>query len=62
MRHANVPAGAVNTLAQAVDDPEVAARGMLSYLPHPTAKEVPNIALPFKLRTPPLCRQSQRQH
>jgi len=51
---AKVPCGPINDIAQALADPQVAARGMLIDLPHPLAGHVPLVANPIHLsRTPP---------
>ncbi|MCB1476670.1 MAG: CoA transferase [Rhodobiaceae bacterium] len=44
---ANIPAGAVNELPDALDGDIIASRGMISHIPHPQAGTVPNIALPL---------------
>ena len=54
MRSAGVPAGAVNSLAEACGSDEMAARGMVTAIPHPTAGSVPNIRLPFRMAGTPL--------
>ncbi len=54
LREAGVPAGAVNKVSEAFDGPEIAARGMLTQVPHPTIGTVPNVALSFKLADTPL--------
>ena len=54
MRSAGVPAGAVNSLAEAFGSDEMAARGMVTAIPHPTAGSVPNIRLPFRMAGTPL--------
>jgi len=51
---AKVPCGPINNIAQALADPQVAARGMRINLPHPLAGHVPLVANPIHLsRTPP---------
>ncbi len=51
---AGVPCGPINTIAQALADPQVAARGLRVDLPHPLAGHVPLIANPIKMSaTPP---------
>ncbi|HJW53054.1 MAG TPA: CaiB/BaiF CoA-transferase family protein [Burkholderiaceae bacterium] len=51
---AKVPCGPINDIAQALADPQVAARGMRIDLPHPLAGHVPLVANPIHLsRTPP---------
>lgn len=53
-RAAGVPIGNVRTVAEAFTSPEIADRGLLSTLPHPTAGTLPNIAPPFRLAGTPL--------
>ena len=51
---AKVPCGPINDIAQALADPQVAARGMRIDLPHPLAGHVPLVANPIHLsRTQP---------
>lgn len=54
MRAAGVPAGAVNSIAEAFGSPEMAARGIVTTIPHAATGTVPNIRLPFKLHGTPL--------
>jgi formyl-CoA transferase len=54
MRAAGVPAGAVNSLAEAFGSEEMAARGIVSEIPHPAVGSVPNVRLPFRLAGTPL--------
>ena len=54
MRAAGVPAGAINSIAEAFGSPEMAARGLVHAIPHPKAGTVPNIRLPFQLHGTPL--------
>jgi formyl-CoA transferase len=54
MRDAGVPAGAINTVPEAFNSPEMRARDIVSGIPHPVAGMVPNIRLPFKLHGTPL--------
>ncbi|MGE0415223.1 MAG: CaiB/BaiF CoA transferase family protein [Acetobacteraceae bacterium] len=54
MRAASVPAGAINGIAEAFDGPDIAARGLVSTIPHPVAGTVPNVALPIRLQGTPL--------
>ena len=49
-----IPAGAVRTLAEALESPEVAERRLVSHIPHPTAGQVPNLRLPIELGATPL--------
>jgi formyl-CoA transferase len=52
---AGVPCGPINSIAQALADPQVAARGLRVDLPHPLAGVVPLVANPIKLSaTPPV--------
>jgi crotonobetainyl-CoA:carnitine CoA-transferase CaiB-like acyl-CoA transferase len=51
---AGVPCGPINDIAQALADPQVAARGLRIDLPHPLADVVPLVANPIKFSaTPP---------
>jgi crotonobetainyl-CoA:carnitine CoA-transferase CaiB-like acyl-CoA transferase len=53
LKQADVPAGAVRTVAEALCSPETKARGLVTQLPHPTAGMVPNVAFPMRfLGTP----------
>lgn len=54
MREAGVPAGAINSIAEAFGSEEMRARGIVHAIPHPVAGTVPNIRLPFKLHGTPL--------
>lgn len=54
MREAGVPAGAINSIAEAFGSEEVAARDLVHAIPHPAAGRVPNIRLPFRLHGTPL--------
>ena len=47
MERADVPAGAVNNLAQAFDDPQVRHRGMAVSVPHPYSESLRLIANPI---------------
>jgi crotonobetainyl-CoA:carnitine CoA-transferase CaiB-like acyl-CoA transferase len=52
---AGVPCGPINNIAQALADPQVAARALRIDLPHPLAGVVPLVANPIKLSaTPPV--------
>jgi formyl-CoA transferase len=51
---AGVPCGPINNIAQAMADPQVAARALRIELPHPLAGSVPLVANPIKFSaTPP---------
>ena len=54
MRKAGVPAGAINTVAEAFDGEDIAARGLVTHIPHPAAGTVPNVALSFRMFGTPL--------
>jgi crotonobetainyl-CoA:carnitine CoA-transferase CaiB-like acyl-CoA transferase len=54
MREAGVPAGAINSIAEAFGSDDMRERGLLHAIPHPTAGQVPNIRLPFRLHGTPL--------
>ena len=49
-----MPAGAINSIAEAFGSEEMRARGMVHAIPHPAVGSVPNIALPFRLHGTPL--------
>ena len=52
---AGVPCGPINNIAQALADPQVAARALRIDLPHPLSGVVPLVANPIKLSaTPPV--------
>jgi crotonobetainyl-CoA:carnitine CoA-transferase CaiB-like acyl-CoA transferase len=54
MREAGVPAGAINSIAEAFGSPEMKARDLVHTISHPIAGPVPNIRLPFRLHGTPL--------
>jgi formyl-CoA transferase len=54
MREAAVPAGAINSIAEAFGSAEMRARGIVHAIPHPVAGPVPNIRLPFRMHGTPL--------
>jgi crotonobetainyl-CoA:carnitine CoA-transferase CaiB-like acyl-CoA transferase len=54
MRAAGVPAGAINSIMEAFGSPEMAARELVTTIPHPTAGPIPNIRLPFRMHGTPL--------
>ncbi len=49
-----VPAGPINTVAQAFADPQVQALGIVQSLPHPTAGDVPFVRSPIELSETPV--------
>lgn len=54
MHAAGVAAGAIRTVGEAMDAPEIKALGLVSEIPHPTLGTVPNVALPIDLKGTPL--------
>ena len=51
---AGVPCGPINSIAQALADPQIVARGLRVDLPHPLAGRVPLVGNPIKMSaTPP---------
>jgi len=62
---AGVPCGPINSIAQALADPQALARGIRIDLPHPTAGTVPLVGMPIRMsasrpsyeRPPPLLGQ-----
>ena len=54
MREAGVPAGAINSIAEAFASDEMADRDLVHAIPHPVVGSVPNIRLPFRLHGTPL--------
>jgi formyl-CoA transferase len=50
---AGVPAGPIRSIAQALADPQVAARGLRLDLPHPLAGSVPMLGLPIRMSESP---------
>lgn len=51
---AGVPCGAINSVADVFNDPQVKARGMLKYVPHPSGVEVPQVSSPMRFTETPL--------
>jgi crotonobetainyl-CoA:carnitine CoA-transferase CaiB-like acyl-CoA transferase len=49
-----VPCGAINTVPEVFEDPQVKARGMLKYAPHPSGVPVPQVASPIRFSETPL--------
>ena len=48
-----VPCGRINSVAQALDDPHTAARGMVETVEHPTAGALRMLGIPFTLSGTP---------
>ena len=55
---AGVPCGPINTVADVFKEPQVKAREMLRYVPHPSGVDVPQVASPMRFAESPL--QTQR--
>ncbi len=51
---AGVPAGSVNTIEEAFDEPQLLHRGARIDLPHPTAGSAPGVANPLRLSESPV--------
>ncbi len=45
---AGVPCGAINSVADVFEDPQVKARGMLRHVPHPSGVDAPQVASPMR--------------
>ena len=45
---AGVPCGAINSVADVFEDPQVQARGMLQHVPHPSGVDVPQVGSPMR--------------
>lgn len=55
---AGVPCGAINSVADVFEDPQVKARGMLKYVPHPSGVDVPQVSSPMRFTDTPLQTQA----
>lgn len=53
LEEAGIPAGPINTVAEAIADPQVAARGLRIDLPHPRAGQVPLMGSPLRMSDSP---------
>jgi len=53
LRAASVPCGAVRSVAQALTDPQIAARAMIETLEHPTIGALKVLGIPIKLSATP---------
>jgi len=51
---AGVPCGAINTVPEVFEDPQVKARGMLKHVPHPSGAMVPQVSTPMRFSETPL--------
>ena len=54
LEQAGVPAGAINTIAEVFDDPQVRHRGMVAQVPHPSGVTVPQLASPMRFEQAPV--------
>ncbi|MFC3216839.1 MULTISPECIES: CaiB/BaiF CoA-transferase family protein [Comamonas] len=54
---AGVPCGAINSVPDVFEDPQVKARGMLHYVPHPSGVQVPQVVSPMRFSETPLQEQ-----
>lgn len=52
-----VPCGAINSVPDVFEDPQVKARGMLQYVPHPSGVQVPQVVSPMRFSETPLQQQ-----
>jgi crotonobetainyl-CoA:carnitine CoA-transferase CaiB-like acyl-CoA transferase len=55
---AGVPCGPINTVADVFKEPQVKAREMLRYVPHPSGVDVPQVVSPMRFAESPLQTQS----
>jgi crotonobetainyl-CoA:carnitine CoA-transferase CaiB-like acyl-CoA transferase len=53
LKAVGVPCGRINTVAQALDDPQTAARRMVETVDHPTIGELKMLGIPFKFSGTP---------
>ncbi|MCB2044437.1 MAG: CoA transferase, partial [Rhodoferax sp.] len=53
-----VPCGAINSVAEVFEDPQVQARGMLQRVPHPSGVQVPQLSSPMRFADAPLQTQA----
>lgn len=51
---AGVPCGAINSVPEVFEDPQVKARGLLRHAPHPSGVQVPQVAPPMRFAEAPL--------
>ena len=54
MRAAQIPCGPVRSVGEAVRSPETRDRNLVSWIAHPTAGQVPNIASPWRFSATPV--------
>jgi crotonobetainyl-CoA:carnitine CoA-transferase CaiB-like acyl-CoA transferase len=55
---AGVPCGAINSVADVFEDPQVKSREMLRYVPHPSGVDAPQVASPMRFAESPLQTQT----
>ena len=55
---AGVPCGAINSVADVFEDPQVKARGMLKYVPHPSGVDLAQLSSPMRFTETPLQTQA----
>ena len=53
-----VPCGAINSVADVFEDPQVKARGMLTHVAHPSGVQIPQLSSPMRFSDAPLQTQS----
>lgn len=51
---AGVPCGPINSVPEVFEDPQVKARGMLMQMPHPSGRDVPQVANPIRFSDAPI--------
>jgi crotonobetainyl-CoA:carnitine CoA-transferase CaiB-like acyl-CoA transferase len=54
MHAEGVPVGAIRTVGEALEAPEIRHLGLLSTIPHPTLGTVPNVGLPIRFSETPV--------
>lgn len=54
LREANVPAGEVRTIREAMSSPEATERRLVTRIPHPAVGWIPNVSLPIRMSETPL--------
>jgi len=54
MRAAQIPCGEVRSVGQALRSPEARARELVSWIPHPTVGQVPNVRSPIRFAQTPV--------
>jgi crotonobetainyl-CoA:carnitine CoA-transferase CaiB-like acyl-CoA transferase len=54
MHAAGVPGGAIRTVGEALESPEIRELGLVSEIPHPTLGSIPNVGLPIHFSETPL--------